>query len=77
MSFSLPRFLRRVEPSDLQWYFAARDILFSKQVDWTAINRPAALLDSLKAAIDALPERARERVFENFERVDQLSDEIG
>lgn len=73
MSFSLPRFLRRVEPSDLQRYFTARDILFSKRVDWTA----KGFLESMKAVIEALPERAREQVFEDFERVDQLSDEIG
>jgi hypothetical protein len=75
MSFSLPRFLRSMQSSDLQTYFTARDILFSKPVEWAA--KPTALLDSLKAAIKALPERARERVFEDFERVDQLSDEIG
>jgi hypothetical protein len=75
MSFSLPRFLRRMQPSDLQRYFAARDIPFSEQFEWTA--KPAAFLDSLKAAIDSLPERDRERVFEDFERIDQLSDDIG
>ena len=74
MSFSLPRFLRRMQSSDLQKYFTDRDIPFSRQVEWTA--KPAAL-DSLKAAIEALPERARERVYEDFERIDQLSDEIG
>jgi len=31
----------------------------------------------MKAAIESLPERDRERVFEDFERVEQLSDEIG
>ena len=31
----------------------------------------------MKAAIESLPERDRERVFEDFERVKQLSDEIG
>jgi hypothetical protein len=75
MSFSLPRFLRRVQASDLQTYFVDRDINLSEQVEWTA--KPAAILDSLKAAIEALPERTRERVFEDFERIDQLSHEIG
>jgi hypothetical protein len=75
MNFSLPRFMRRTQSSDLQTYFTARDILLSKQIEWTA--KPAALLDSLKTAIEALPEKERERVFEDFERVDQLSDEIG
>jgi hypothetical protein len=31
----------------------------------------------VKAAIDSLPERAREQVFEDFEHADQLSNEIG
>ena len=75
MSFSLPRFLRRVQPSDLQGYFGARAILFSEQVDWTA--KTAALVVSVKAAIEALSEREREQVFEDFERIDQVSDEIG
>jgi hypothetical protein len=74
MNFSLPRFLRRTQSSDLQTYFTARDIPFSERVDWTA--KPGAFLDSLKAAIERLPDQARERVFEDFERVDQLSDEI-
>ena len=75
MSFSLPRFLRRVQPSDLQRYFSARAILFSEPIDWTA--KSSALVDSMKAAIESLPEREREQVFEDFERVEQLSDEFG
>jgi hypothetical protein len=75
MSFSLPRFLRRTQSSDLQRYFATRDIPFSEQVDWTA--KPVAFLVSMKAAIESLPEREREQVFEDFERVEQLSDEFG
>jgi hypothetical protein len=31
----------------------------------------------MKAAIDSLSERVRERIFQDFEHVDQLSDEIG
>lgn len=76
MSFSLPRFLRRMQPSDLQQYFGARDILLSKQVDWT-VKSSADLLNSVKAAIDSLPELEREQVFEDFERIGQLSDEVG
>jgi hypothetical protein len=75
MSFSLPHFVRRVQPSALQGYFGDRAILFSEQVDWTA--KTAALVVVVKAAIEALSERERERVFEDFERVDQISDEIG
>jgi hypothetical protein len=75
MSFSLPRFLRRVQPSDLQRYFSALAILFSEPIEWTA--KSSALVESVKTAIETLPERERERVFEDFERVEQLSDEIG
>ena len=75
MSFSLPRFLRRIQPSDLQGYFSARAIHISEPIDWTA--KPADLLSSVKAAIGALPDRERERVFEDFEPIDQVSDEIG
>ncbi len=75
MSFSLPRFLRRIEPSDLQDYFSAQAIDFSEPIDWKA--RPAAFAESVKTAIETLPERERERVFEDFDRIDQLSDEIG
>jgi hypothetical protein len=39
--------------------------------------KPADLLNSVKAAIESLPEPAREQVFEDFERIDQLSDDIG
>jgi hypothetical protein len=73
MNFSLPRFLRRALPSDLHRYFATRGILFSKPLDWTA----KAFLESMKVAIESLSDREREQVFEDFERVDQLSDEIG
>jgi len=75
MSFSLPRFLRRVQPSDLQRYFSARAIHFSEPIDWTA--KSSVLVDSMKAAIESLSEREREQVFEDFERIDQVSDEIG
>jgi hypothetical protein len=49
--------------------------LFSEQVDWTA--KSSALADSVKTAIEVLPKRERERVLEDFERIDQVSDEIG
>jgi hypothetical protein len=75
MSFSLPRFLRRMLPSDLQVYFSARAIDFSEPIDWTA--NPPDRLSSVKAGIEALPEKERERVFEDFERIDRLSDDIG
>jgi hypothetical protein len=56
-----------MQSSDLRRYFAARDIPFSEQVNWTA--KPVALLVSMKAAIESLPERDCERVFEDFEEL--------
>src|SRR3984893_16682064 len=75
LSFSLPRFLRRMQPSDLQEYFSTRAIHFSERIDWRA--KPADLLSLVKTAIEVLPERVRERVFEDFERIDQLSNDVG
>jgi hypothetical protein len=75
MSFSLPRLLRHIRPSDLGDYFEQRDIRFPERVDWNAV--PAKLLACLKAAIEALPDLQRERVLDDFERVDQLTDDIG
>jgi hypothetical protein len=75
MSFSLPRFLRHIRPSDLGDYFEQRDIRFAERVDWNAA--PAKLLACLKAAIEALPDLQRERVLDDFERVHQLTDDIG
>src|SRR5437588_9987077 len=75
MSFSLPRFLRRVQPSDLQGYFSARAIHFLEAIDWAA--KATDLFSSVKGAIESLPERERERIFEDFELIDQVSDEIG
>jgi hypothetical protein len=71
----MPRFLRHIRPSDLGDYFEQRDIRFPERVDWNAV--PAKLLACLKAAIEALPDVQRERVLDDFERVDQLTDDIG
>jgi hypothetical protein len=75
MSFSLPRFLRHIRPSDLEDYFEQRDIRFPEPFDRNAA--PAKLLACLKAAIEALADAQRERVFDDFERIDQLTDDIG
>jgi hypothetical protein len=75
MSFSLPRFLRHIGPSDLKVYFQQRDVRFPERLDWNAV--PPKLLAILKAAIEALPDVQRERVLDDFERVDQLTDDIG
>jgi hypothetical protein len=75
MSFSLPRFLRHIQPSDLEDYFEQRGIKLPERLDWNA--SPAKLLPCLMAAIEALPNLQRERVLDDFERVDQLTDDIG
>jgi hypothetical protein len=75
MSFSLPRFLRHIRPSDLEDYFERRDIRFPEGLDWNAA--PARLLACLKAAIEALPDAQREGILDDFERVVQLTDDIG
>jgi hypothetical protein len=75
MSFSLPRFLRHIRPSDLEDYFEQRDIRFPVRLNWNAA--PAKSHACLKAAIEALPDMQCERVFDDFERIDQLTDDIG
>ncbi len=71
MSFSLPRFLRRTPASSLEAYVAARGL----SRFWK--TKPKALLGNLQKAIDELGEPERENVFGDFERVDQLCDEVG
>jgi hypothetical protein len=75
MSFSLPRFLRYIRPSDLEEYFERRGIRFPERLDWNAAS--AKLMVCLKAAIEALPDAQRERVLDDFERVHQLTDDSG
>jgi hypothetical protein len=75
MGLNLPRFLRHIPPSDLEDYFEQRGIRFPERPDWNAA--PAKLLACLMAAIEALPIRQRERVLDDFERVEQLTDDIG
>ena len=64
-----------IRPSDLEDYFEQRDIRFPARLDWKAA--PAKSYACLKAAIEALPDMHRERVFDDFERIDQLTDDIG
>ncbi len=75
MSFSLPRFLRYVRPSDLEEYFERRDIRFPDSIDWNAAS--TKFRACLTNAIEALPDSQRDRALDDFERVDQLTDYIG
>src|SRR5271166_2242395 len=75
MSFSLPRFLRRTPPKSLKQYFDAGQVALSGGVDWDADQ--SALHKTLRQAIEALDEKARERVITDLERVGQLCDTVG
>jgi hypothetical protein len=75
MGFSLPRFLRRTPPSSLAEYVATRSLSALEDIDWRSESQ--AVLNQLREGIEALPEYERERVFEDFERVEQLCDEPG
>src|SRR5262249_16975940 len=51
------------------------DIRLPERLDWNLV--PAKLLACLRDAIEALPDLERERVLDDFERVNQLNDDIG
>jgi len=75
MAFNLPQFLRRTPRDSLRSYFAFRSIALAVGFDWSAGQR--AFLDSLRSAVENLPERERERVYQDFESADMLADEPG
>jgi hypothetical protein len=71
----LQRVLRRTPSSSLAEYVAARSLSALEGIDWKGESQP--VLTRLRKGIEALPEHERERVFEDFERVEQLCDEPG
>ena len=73
MAFNLPQFLRRTPRPHLRSYFAFRSIALA--VDWSAGQR--AFLDSLRLAVEGLPDRERERVYQDLEMTEMLADEVG
>jgi hypothetical protein len=74
MSFSLPKFLRRVPAESLKTYFDERGYDRTK-IDWE--HKQPKLIEHIWVVINGLTERDRHRVFDDFERVSQLTDEIG
>ena len=74
MSFSLPKFLRRVSTESLKTYFDERGYDRTK-FDWEHNQRK--LIEHICTVINGLAERDRHRVFDDFERASQLTDEIG
>lgn len=75
MSFSLPRFLRRIAPKSLERYFAARQTALPGPPDWNA--RYSDLLGALQQAIYALDETTHDRVIADLERANKLCDAVG
>lgn len=74
VSFSLPKFLRRVPAESLKAYFDERGYDRIK-IDWD--DKQPKLIEQIRTVIDGLAEQQRHRVFDDFERVSQLADEIG
>jgi hypothetical protein len=75
MAFNLPQFLRRTPRDSLRCYFVFRSVALAVGVDWSAAQR--AFLDSLRSAVENLPDGERERVYQDFESADMLADEPG
>jgi hypothetical protein len=75
MSFSLLRFLRRVPAKSLKTYFDERGFDQTKEIDWG--EKQPDLVQQLRTVIDGLEEQHRHRIFDDFERVWLLANEIG
>jgi hypothetical protein len=74
VSFSLPKFLRRLPTESLKGYFDERGYA-GTQIVWDT-DQPK-MVEQIRTVIDGLPEEERHRVFDDFERAYQLSDDIG
>jgi hypothetical protein len=75
VSFSLLRFLRRVPAESLKTYFDERRFDQTKEIDWD--EKPPVLVQQVRTVIDNLEEQHRHRIFDDFERVSLLADDIG
>src|SRR6476661_6409441 len=75
MSFNLPKFLRRTPTESLRTYFDERGLEPLAEIQREASGRE--LIEDLRAAIERLPDSERERVYNDFERVSQLTDDTG
>ena len=75
MTFSLPRFLRRVPAESLKTYFDERGLDQKNTIGWD-VERPE-LMQRIRTVIEGLVEHDRQRVFDDFERVSQLADDLG
>src|SRR5689334_12330150 len=75
MSFNLPKFLRRLPAEDLRTYFSERGYEQATEIDWD--EKQPELAQQIRTAIEGLAEHDRYRVFDDFERVCQLADDLG
>ena len=75
MAFTLGKFVRHTPAPALRSYFHRTNVDFGRAVDWTKGER--TLAKALTIAIGRLPDVIREGVYADFERIDELADEIG
>ena len=75
MSFSLPRFVRRTPAASFARYFVSRGIPLPETLKWDA--PPRALAAKLLDAIEKFERVDHDRVIADFERIDQLCNDIG
>ena len=75
MAFSDASFIRRTSPSILRQYFAKKDMVVGEEVDW---DTPATKLrEALIEWLDKQTRQDRAPVALDWERVSELSDELG
>jgi hypothetical protein len=75
MHFSLPKFLRQVPSASLAAYFEVRGLNAIADVQRNASGRQG--VERVRQAIEALPERELLDLYDDFDRVCQLTDDIG
>ena len=75
MPFSNASFIRRASPSLLRQYLAKKDIAVGEQVDWD--TPPTKLREALIAWLAEQSRQVRAAVALDWERVSELSDELG
>jgi hypothetical protein len=73
MHFSLPKFLRRVPPESLATYFDARGLNAVAEIQQNASGQQG--VERVRHAIEALPESEFLRIYDDFDRVCQLTDD--
>jgi hypothetical protein len=75
MHFHLPKFLRRVPSESLATYIEARGFNAVAQIQRSASGQHK--VEDVRQAIEALPESEFLRIYDDFDRVCQLTDDTG